>query len=213
MIITLSGRDRVACKEIFDQLFRLRHQVFVEGRHWSLPCKGQFEVDQYDKDDAQYFYGLDGDGNLISHVRLTPSMTSSLIADCFSHLADDPTSIRSPAIYEGTRYIVQPRTRSREAMSAAKAELLIGMFTWAHERGCSDVQVIIETQLLPTFFEMTPEVRPMGLSGPYGGGSTAPGGGDAIAIRCPASLKVIDDLRAFGGLVNGIELRQAAAAA
>lgn len=216
MIITMSGKDRTGCKAIFDQLFRLRYEVFVAGMGWSLPTRCGLEIDQYDNADAQYFYGLDAEGRLISHVRLTPSKTASLIADCFPHLVDGAFDVRSDTVFEGTRYIVKPVERSRRAVRTAKAELLVAMFSWARQQGGTQVQVIVETKLLPTFLEMTPEVRPMGLSKAYGGGCDAPGGGEAIAIRCPITDKVIADLREFGGLVNGIELvdgRSALAAA
>lgn len=206
MIITLSGKDREACRTIFDDLFRLRYDVFIEAKHWSLPAKGRLEIDKYDNDSAQYFYGMDGDGNLVSHVRVSPSLTDSLIADCFPHLIEEPHVARSATVFEGTRYIVQPVTRNRQAMCEAKAELLVAMFEWCRGRGGTDVQVIVETKLLPSFLEMTPEVRPLGLSQPYGGGTGTPGGGEAIAIRCPITSKSISDLMSFGGLKNGVGL-------
>jgi len=89
-------------------------------------------------------------------------------------------------------------------MRAAKAELLVAMFAWGMSRKATDVQVMIDTRMLPSFLEMTPAVRPLGLSHPYSGGPTAPGGGETIAIRCPLTKATIDDLKAFGRLVNGI---------
>jgi hypothetical protein len=47
---------------------------------------------------------------------------------------------------------------------------------------------------------MTPQMKPLGLSYPYGGGREAPGGGECIAFRWPLSLQLIHDVRQYGGL-------------
>jgi N-acyl-L-homoserine lactone synthetase len=203
MIVTVSGRDRPACNDLFNQFFRLRYNIFVVQRRWTLPCKGTLEVDQYDNENAVYFYHVDDAGEITSHVRLTPSMTDSLLADAFTHLVESPEPIRSPTVYEGTRYIVLPRHKTRACNRAAKAELLLAVNEWARDHGITHTQVIIETTLLASFMEMTPEVRPMGLSQPYAGGPDVDGGGESIAIRCPANDKVIADLRAYGGFAPG----------
>lgn len=204
MIIRISGQERTACRDIFNQLFALRYEVFVKDQQWSLPVRGNLEIDQYDSPDAEYFYGIDASGEIVSHVRLNSTLTGSLLADCFSHMVEPPHSIRGPKILEGTRLIVMPRKKSREISRAAKSELLVAMFEFATEIDATDVQVMVDTRMLSSYLEMTPEVRPIGLSHSYGGGYAAPGGGEAIAIRCPVSRKVIDDIRAYGGLKNGV---------
>jgi len=203
MILTINGSDRLACHDIHQQLFRLRYDVFVKQRRWTLPVKGTSEVDQYDNDDAVYFYQIDDDGFITSHVRLTPSLTSSLLADIFPHLVENPRDIRSASIYEGTRYFVQPRKKSRALNRAAKAELLLAVNEWARDNGITHTQVIIESYLFPSFLEMSSQVRPLGLSQPHGGGPGVDGGGESIAIRCPTNDQVIRDLRAYGELKNG----------
>lgn len=202
MIVTVSGRDRDAHQSIFNQMFQWRYDVFVIKRRWTLPCKGTLEIDQYDNGNAVYFYHVDDAGAITSHVRLTPSVTDSLLADCYAHLVECDTPIRSPTVYEGTRYIVLPRHKSRACNRAAKAELLLAMIEWARDQGIAHIQVIIDITLLASMIEMTPQVRPMGLSRPYAGGPEIDGGGEAIAIRCPVNEQVIQDLRAYGQFDN-----------
>lgn len=208
MIVTLQGHQRNACRSIFQQLFRLRYDTFVRDRQWTLPTRNGTEIDQYDRDDSIYFYGLDEDNFLRSHVRLTPSVTSSLLADCFPHLVETGVDIRSATVFEGTRLIVSPRKGSKISNKAAKAELLVAMFEWSQSMGATHIQVIVESRMLASYVEMTPDIRPLGLAHPYGGGPQVLGGGEALAIRCPVTDKVIKDLRSFGGLVNGIDLRK-----
>lgn len=200
MIITLSGKERSANATVFRQLFAFRYDVFVKRRHWSLPARGNLDIDQYDCPEAQYFYGVDDDGSIFSHVRLTPTMTHSLMADYFPHLVEGRHQLRDPLIYEATRYIVMPREKSRARNCTAKAELLGAVMQWSLERGLTHLQTVIDTSGFPSFIELSPETLPLGLSHPYGGGPTIDGGGDAMAIRCPVSQKVVEDILAYGDL-------------
>src|SRR5262245_23494209 len=121
MVIVLTGRQRKQHDRYFDQLFRLRHQVFVKGRGWSIPSLNGHEIDQYDDEDAVYFLDLNGDDIIEGSIRVTPTVKSSLLADYFPHLVENGESPRSPTIYECTRYIVLPNRKSREDNRAAKA--------------------------------------------------------------------------------------------
>lgn len=200
MIVSISGSERSSYTSLFERLFKLRHNVFVAQRQWTLPTRGGLDVDQYDCDDAQYFFSMDDLGEIRSHVRVTPTSNYSLLADLFPHLVEGQQQPRGEDVYEATRYIVLPASKSRCAAKRAKAEILGAVMEWAYVRGITHVQTVIDTATLPTFVEITPDCRPLGLSHPYGGGSTVRGGGDAIAIRCPATQKVIADIRAYGGL-------------
>lgn len=203
MIISLSGRERDLYRKHFERLFKLRHDVFVVARQWTLPTHGGLESDQYDSPDAQYFFSMDDDGELRSHVRLTPTLRHSLLADYFPHLVEGQDQPRGAAIYEATRYIVLPSRRSKCDNKRAKAEILGAAMEWALVNQITHVQTVIDTSTLATFLEITPDCRPLGLSHPYGGGLEIKGGGEAVAIRCPATAKVIEDIRIYGGLPCG----------
>ncbi len=200
MVIVLQGKDRRHQQKYFDQLFRLRHQIFVKGRGWSLPSVNDREIDQYDVDDAVYLLDLDEDDFIQGSVRMTPSERCSLLADYFPHLIESDASPRSPLVYECTRYIVLPSHKSRESNRAAKARLLGAAVEWSLDHGLSYLQTVIDSVTLSSFVEMTPQTIPLGLSHPYGGGRKTPGGGECMAIRWPISQQVLDDIRAYGGL-------------
>ena len=81
MVLVLKGSQRSNYPDYFDQLFRLRHQIFFTGRGWSLPsCNGR-EIDQYDIDEAVYFLDVNDDGKIEGTVRITPTVRASLTAD------------------------------------------------------------------------------------------------------------------------------------
>ncbi len=203
MVITLKGSDRTKTPDWFDRMFRLRHQVFVTGRGWSLPSRNGRETDQYDADGTVYFLDINDDEVIEGSVRLTPTEKHSLLADYYPHLIESGDTPRSPHIYEATRYIVLPVRKTRESNRVVKARLLSAMLEWSLGNKLSFIQTVIDTATLSSFVEMTLQTIPLGLSHPYGGGRSAPGGGECMAIRWPVTNQVLIDIREYGGL-NGI---------
>lgn len=199
MIIMLRGCEREQNGKFFDQLFRLRHEVFVVGRGWSLPCGNGRETDQYDTDEAIYFLDINEDGLIEGSVRATPTVRHSLLADYFPHLIENDTPARAPDVYECTRYIIMPQRKSRDTIRAAKARLLIALFQWAMKENLAFLQTVIDAGALGSFVEMSPKTIPLGLSHPYGGGRGVPGGGECIAIRWPVGQAVINDVLDYVG--------------
>jgi acyl-homoserine lactone synthase len=208
MILTLTLRDRSAHAALFAEYFRLRHDVFVKGRGWSLPTTNGMEIDQYDDNDAVYFIDLGEQERIQAAIRITPTIKSSLIADYFPHLVENGQSPRSPSIYECTRYIVLPPRKSRDDNRLAKGRIIAAMLEWSIDHGLTYLQTVIDSVALPTYLELTPRTIPLGLPHPYGGGRKTPGGGECMAIRWPICMQVLDDVRQYGGL---IEIDRAAA--
>jgi acyl-homoserine lactone synthase len=158
-----------------------------------------YEIDQYDDDDAVYFLDLDDEDRIQGTVRMTPTAKSSLLADYFPHLVENGQSPRSPHVYEATRYIVLPAQKTREALRLAKGRLLTALLEWCLDKRLSHLQAVVDAGALSSFVEITPQTIPLGLSHPYGGGRGTPGGGDCVAFRWPISLRVLEDVRTYGG--------------
>ena len=200
MVIVLNGTERRTKSDYFDQLFRLRHQVFIKQRGWPLPSVNSYEIDQYDDDDAVYFLDINDDGAIQGTVRMTPTIKSSLLADCFPHLIENGQPPRSPHIYEATRYIVLPSHKTRDGIRLAKARLLTTLLEWCLSKRLAFLQAVIDSVALSSFIEITPQTVPLGLSHSYGGGRGTPGGGECLAFRWPISHQVLDDVRAYGDI-------------
>lgn len=200
MVTTICGADLAGRKELYDELHRFRYRVFVRQRRWSLPVRGDLEVDQYDGSDAVYFYEAGESGAIESHLRLTPSTRHSLLADCFPHLAEGGLALRDERIYEATRYIVLPSRKSRRDNRRSKARLVCAMIEWCRTNGVTHIQTVVDALIFPSFLEMTSRTIPLGLPHPYGGGPDAPGGGTCIAFRWPITTELAADIRAYGGI-------------
>jgi acyl-homoserine lactone synthase len=197
MVIVLKGRERPTNEVYFDQLFRIRHEVFIKRRGWALPSLNGREIDQYDCDDTVYLLDVNDDDVIEASVRVNPSVSGSLLADYFPHLVENGAPIRSADIYEATRLIVTPQQKSRSAIRDVRARLLGALVEWGINQGLTFMQTVIETSTLSSYVEMTPLVMPLGLSHPYGGGRESPGGGECLAIRWPLTQQVLDDIHIY----------------
>ena len=194
MIKVLTGKERADSWALFEQLFRLRHDIFIKQRNWSIPSRldGR-EIDEYDVDEAVYLFDLDDLGRIVASVRLTPTECCSLLADCFPHLIENGQSPRGPDIYEGMRFIFAP-TLPRDEARQARIRILYAMVRWCIDHNIAWIQGITDVEYFRSFVDITIRTTPLGLAHPYAGGKTAPGGGECIAFRWPASRDVLDDL-------------------
>jgi acyl-homoserine lactone synthase len=203
MIFVLEGSQRRQLHYYFEQMFKLRHQVFIKDLGWSLPkCHTDCEIDEYDVDEAVYLLDMTDNDVLQGTVRLTPSISCSLVADYFPHLVECGLPARSPFVYEATRYIFLPLNRNAQENRVAKARLLAAMVEWCFTKKLTHIQCVVDMRALPAWVELVPQTMPLGLPHPYGGGRTAPGGGDCIAFRWPATREVINGIRNYGGIAE-----------
>ena len=200
MVYLLHGHERTNHPSLFAKMFELRHKVFVQSRGWSLPSRNTQEIDQYDKPDAVYFVDLDDDGLVQAHFRMTPTLTSSLSADLFPFLFENGVDPRSPTIYEATRWIVRPSKPGSHELRAVKARLMAAGIEWCMKQGITHMQTIIDAGTLKSFVEVSILTTPMGLSHPYGGGKSAPGGGECLVFRWPIGDALLGDVKAYGGI-------------
>lgn len=203
MIFVLEGTQRAQLSYYFDMMFSLRHQIFIKDMGWSLPTsKGTYEIDDYDVDQATYILDIVDDDVIQGGVRLTPSESCSLVADYFPHLIECAVNPRSPAVYEATRYMFLPLAKRSEENRAAKARLLSAMVEWCHAKDVSFIQCVVDMKAFPSWIELVPQTIPLGLPHPYAGGPDAPGGGNCIAFRWPATEDVIRGIRKYGGIAD-----------
>lgn len=200
MVLVIRGSERHKYRSFMDDLFRLRYEIFVARRQWSLPSRNEMDIDQYDNDDAVYFALTDDDGSIVAAARINHTVRSSLLADLFPFLIETGEPARGDGLYEGTRFIVNPKARSRAAVCRLRAELVSAVVEWCLDHGGTHLQAVIDANMLTSFVEMTMRTRPLGLAHDYGGGSRVPGGGSCLAFRWDLSDSLLDELRAYGGI-------------
>jgi N-acyl-L-homoserine lactone synthetase len=124
MITIFKGADRRTglCRSMFAD----RKKLFVDLLEWDVPIVDQdYEIDQFDHDDALYIVAANHAGRHIASLRLLPTTRTHILDSLFAHLCDDGVP-RGPDVYEITRLCLLPALGTA-ARLAARNQLISAM--------------------------------------------------------------------------------------
>lgn len=159
MIHVVSGANRHLYAERLEELFKLRHEIFVGERGWrDLAKPDAREIDAYDNADTVYFIAIE-DGRIVGGHRLYPTIKPNMIGEIFPHLAAVRGVPSDITIWEWSRYFIVKGKRDgvlNHMLLAAVQEFCLG-------EGISGISAVMETWWLPRFQQAGFDVRPLGL--------------------------------------------------
>ena len=163
MIYILSGHDVQRYPALMEQVYRLRHQVFVNELGWSDIAKADgLERDQFDRPDAVHQICV-REGKVAGYQRMLPTVKPHLLSDVYPELCEGSLP-RGLDTYEMTRYCVAPGYREgRRGVSSVGSELIVGGVEWALACGVKKVIVETETIWVLRWLQMKFLVRPLGF--------------------------------------------------
>jgi N-acyl-L-homoserine lactone synthetase len=145
MLIFFNGYERTTRPELFDAMFRHRKSIFIDQKKWPLEAvNGEFEIDEFDRDDTVYVCSLLPDGTLAGSARVINTTTDHMANTAFKGMFPGLT-IQSPTIWEVTRYAVpEDRRIQPNGVSRAACEIILGTSLFALEFGVSQFVAIYE---------------------------------------------------------------------
>ena len=127
LVIDAINKDRFA--SVLDEMFKLRARVFGDRLGWQVNVVDGRERDVFDDLDPAYAVGLDDDGNVVSCVRALQTTGPHMLSDVFYAILDGEPPLRSPHLWESTRFCVDTqrlgRGRGPNSVSYATCELMI----------------------------------------------------------------------------------------
>ena len=108
MIQIFEGAEQPGTNPILDAMHRDRKKVFVDMLGWDVPViDGQYEVDQFDDENAIYVVASDENGQHEGSIRLLPTTSPHLLGEIFPHLCNGPIP-QAPDIFELSRACCPP---------------------------------------------------------------------------------------------------------
>jgi len=114
-----SQLDQYRC--LADTMFRDRARQFRDRLKWDVHVDAQgYERDEYDAQDPLYVIWQNPDGRHGGSMRFLPTLGATMVNDHFSDLLHGDV-IRSPSIWECTRFCLAPNADTRIA-----AALMLG---------------------------------------------------------------------------------------
>jgi acyl-homoserine lactone synthase len=154
--------NRHLYSDILDDYFRLRHQIYVVERKWSvLDRPDKRDIDQFDTDETVYLLGLEGH-SIIAGMRLVPTTAPTLLSELFPKLSLDGP-VRRPDVYELSRIFVVRNRRGEHAGPRAEAVIQAAAMEYGLSVGLSAFTIVLESWWLPRLLDQGWVARPLGL--------------------------------------------------
>lgn len=153
MIYIIDRRNRAGFSEQLDQMFRLRHDIYVKRRGWkALERADGRDIDQFDTDNTVYLLAIDDAGSVCGGLRLNPTTGPHLIRDIFPHTVSGEIP-SSEQIYEFTRWFVVKERVSPEENRCIAGELLVAMLEYGKSIGLTHISLCCDSFFWKTMQE------------------------------------------------------------
>lgn len=157
--------DAILGSEWREQIWRFRHQHFVERLGWEgLRKPDGLEIDEFDTNDAIHL-ALISDRTVVGYSRLLPTTKPHLLSDVYPEVAGGNDYPKGPLVYEWTRCIAEPEVSIAGVLAANM--LLTGVLEYCLVVGIE--ALIVETHpklvnlLVSTGWDVMPFAAPSTL--------------------------------------------------
>jgi acyl homoserine lactone synthase len=150
MIILIQGHERKQYADLIDQMHALRARVFQDRLGWAVNVADGRERDRFDDLDPLYVLSVTPQGRVVGCLRALQTTGPNMLSDVFSELLPEGTVVRSPLIWESTRFCVDTeyaKERSGNELSRITGELLCGLFETALASGLDFIVSVFDTRM------------------------------------------------------------------
>jgi acyl-homoserine lactone synthase len=194
VIYLVDRRNRNAFAEQLEEMYRQRHQVYVEKRGWkALARPDKREIDQFDNEDAVYLMKIDDSGHVLGAVRLIDTTKPHLMRDVFRHVVTLGDIPNDPRVYEMTRCYVTDSIGDKATQAQAAGEIMAAMEEYGLARGLTDYSVVSDLYFVPFMTIIGEGVKRLGEPYDYGEGT-------CIAMTFPVNERGLRICRKARGL-------------
>jgi len=204
MILVINAINKDKFGHVLDAMFKLRARVFGDRLGWQVTVTDGRERDVFDDLDPSYAVGLDDEGNVVSCVRALQTTGPHMLSDVFSEILEGEPPLRSPTLWESTRFCVDTarlgRGSDRHSVSYATCELMIASLEAAKQAGVTDIVTVIDPVM--------DRVLKRSGNAPYDyvGRTAAMGNVPALAALLDCTEDRINRIREFAGIGDEVFL-------
>ena len=215
MIRIFNGMDRKSRPDETAEIFRLRKRVFHDVLKWDVRITGDQEIDSFDDANPLYVTSISpANGKMRGALRLLPTLGPNMLADTFPQLLDGAPAIRSAAVWESSRFCIDPdlaQHRSSNQVTVAAAELMCGVGELGLASGITHIVTVTDVFLERMF-------RRMGCPGERIGRPRRIGSVVAVAVGWQVTETLLEHMKTVAAISGPVlearltigEARQAA---
>lgn len=102
MVQLVIGATNPNAREPLTKMFRQRHEIFIEEKHWDLKSYNGLEFDNYDTAETIYVMEFDAKGQIMASMRMNPTHGACMLEDVFGDACHEPVT-RGREVWELTR--------------------------------------------------------------------------------------------------------------
>ncbi len=201
MIRVIDGRYANDHRSTVDDMFRLRKRVFHDRLQWDVETDGEREIDSFDALNPLYVLSVDErTDHVVGSLRLLPTTGPNMLADVFHELLPDGQVIRSPTIWESSRYCVDTQLAEQwgpHGVHQASAELLLALCEIGLAAGLTFIVTVIDLR-------MERILRRLNCAGDRIGSPRRYGAVTATAGLWETSEEMLDMLRKSSGITDSV---------
>lgn len=198
MIHVINHANRHLYEETLEQMFALRHKVFVEEKGWkNLERESGLDIDQFDTEHATYFLKLDKEGTILGGMRIVPTTVKTQLKTIFRHWCTFDSPPEHETEWEWSRYFITDKKFRSKAGFPVFYELFFGILEYAVANKIAGLSGFLESHTLPRLSKLPWNLQYLGPIISYGKtGGEKPGKGAPVRVSVnPRMLKVTKRLK------------------
>jgi N-acyl-L-homoserine lactone synthetase len=149
MLMQVEGYEKDKYRELFNKMFWHRKIVFHDQKQWDVRLvDGQYEIDEYDRDDTCYLLSFNSRGEMMGSMRLISTAMPHMMSGPFRAMFPD-VGFSSPLIWEATRFaVLGDRSVQPNQVSTAACELLLGACQFGLRNGVRHMTSVYDASML-----------------------------------------------------------------
>lgn len=149
--------------EEMQQMFMLRHRIFVERLGWEALRKPDgIEKDQFDTDDTIYLLLIE-EHVVVGCHRLLPTTKPHLFSEIFHYLCDVKGVLRAENVYELNRTCVDLETLSPDRCRWARQAVMVGLMEFCLQAGIERLSVLTAPHYISHYLKCGWKIVPLGV--------------------------------------------------
>lgn len=150
MITLIQGHESHLFPETIDQMHRLRARQFNDRLGWTVNVQNGREIDEFDELDPLYAVYIDNDGCVIGTFRLLQTTGPHMLSEVFPQLLSQGQTIRSPLVWESTRFCVdtvKATEKSISGLNKVTGMLLSSLLEIGTYAGLTHIVTVIDVRM------------------------------------------------------------------
>ncbi len=200
MITLIQAANPASFQAELDGMHRLRAEIFHTRMGWPVTVHEGRERDAFDDLNPLYIVGTTAAGDVVSSARLLPTTGPNMLADVFSTLLPDGIPMRSPHIWESSRFSVLTNLseqRSDLLIHYRTAELLCGIIEVGLMAGLDYIVSVVDVSVERVLRRAGCPCERLGSPGRIGRSL-------AIAGMFPMTEQLLAGVRVAGGISGSV---------